>query len=219
MIEAAEAIRVARELIGTPYTEAMQCDDLIVETIRRSRGGVKGYRIAGTNWLWESIRNAGKYRHITWRQEGLGGARAGMLAFKRTEQDVHHVGIVTGEGSVIHSSSAWGCVAETPLEAQEGWNLLAVHRAIRVGADTERETGAETGVSPGANPEKTYIVCAAGGLRMRKTPGLRGDYMKMIPDGTALTALEERDGWIRCKHRGYTGWVCGDYCRPATGND
>lgn len=219
MIQAKEAIRVARTFLGETYTDEMQCDDLIVKTIRRSRGGVADYRISGTNWLWESIRNSGKYRHVTWRQEGLGGAMAGMLAFKRDGENIHHVGLVTGEGTVIHASSVLGRVAETPLTEDEGWALLAVHRSIRV----------EPSASPSATPppegggldaaDAVYIVCAGGGLRMRKTPSVEGEYMKIIPDGTWIAALEERDGWIRCAYRGHTGWVSGDYCRPATGND
>lgn len=215
MIEAKEAIRVARSFLGMPYTDEMQCDDLIVRTIRQSRGGVRDYRFSGTNWLWESIRNSGKYRHITWRQEKLEGAKAGMLAFKRNGEDVHHVGLATGEGTVIHSSSAKGCVVETPLRESEGWNLLAVHRYIRIGEEGNVSPKTEEASAAGS----VYIVCAAGGLRMRKTPSVKGEYMKMIPDGTWMTALEERDGWIRCEHRGHMGWVCKTYCCLATGND
>ena len=53
-----------------------------------------------------------------------------MLAFKRSGNDVHHVGLVTGEGTVIHSSSAAGRVVETELD--DSWHMLAVHRYIEV---------------------------------------------------------------------------------------
>lgn len=126
-----EAVRAARALSGTQYGE-MDCINLVKRVIRTAEGGVPGYTTAGTNSLWKSFGMAGKYRDITWRQEGLAGARAGMLAFKRKGSDVHHVGIVTDKGTVIHASSAHGETVETPLAQSEGWNLLAVHRHIAV---------------------------------------------------------------------------------------
>ena len=56
-------------------------------------------------------------------------------------------------------------------------------------------------------------VCAQGGLRIRTKP--RGRYMQMIPDGTQLVAMEEKDGWLRVEYRGFTGWVSGEYCCKA----
>ena len=125
MIEAKDAIAAARALLGTPYNE-MDCIALIRAVIKKSPGGVSDYRCEGTNWLWRSIANSGKYRHLTWRQEGLDGAKAGMLAFKKKGEDVHHVGLVTQSGTVIHASSAAGCVVETALDCT--WQLLGRHR-------------------------------------------------------------------------------------------
>ena len=31
--------------------------------------------------------------------------------------------------------------------------------------------------------------------------------------------LEEKDGWLRVEYRGFTGWISGEYCCKATGND
>lgn len=127
MIKANNAIRTARLLLNTPYSE-MDCIRLIVMIIRRTAGGDTEYRCEGTNWLWRSIDNSRKYRHLTWRQESTTGARVGMLAFKRDGDDVHHVGIVTEKGTVIHSSSVYGRVVETPLDSS--WHLLAKHKLI-----------------------------------------------------------------------------------------
>ena len=127
MITAKEAIRTARSCLGTAYRE-MDCMALIRSVIRRSEGGAKDYRCEGTNWLWRSIGNCGKYRHLIWRQEGLEAAAAGMLAFKRRGEDVHHVGLVTDEGTVIHASSEAGCVVETKLD--DSWDCLAQHKCI-----------------------------------------------------------------------------------------
>lgn len=130
MIRAEDAIRTARSMIGTPYAQ-MDCMALVTQVIRKSPGGVKNYRCQGTNWLWESTGNRGKYRHLTWRQEGIGAPRAGMLAFKRYSTDNEgHVGLVTAEGTVIHASSERGRVVETALTAAQGWDLLGVHRYI-----------------------------------------------------------------------------------------
>lgn len=133
MLAARDAIAAARALIGTPYRE-LDCINLIKRVIRTAPGGIKNYTTAGTNTLWKSAEASAKYRDLTWRQEGILGAQAGMLAFKKKESDVHHVGIVTGEGTVIHSSSAQGGrgVVETPLSVSEGWSLLAKHRYIAV---------------------------------------------------------------------------------------
>ena len=57
------------------------------------------------------------------------------------------------------------------------------------------------------------VVCAGGGLRMRTKPN--GRYMQMIPDGTRLAVLEERNGWLRMAYRGHTGWISGRYCCKA----
>ena len=127
MIKYNNAVRTARSLIGTPYSE-IDCIRLIVMIIRRTAGGDPDYRCEGTNWLWRSIKNSSKYRHLTWQQESTEGAKAGMLAFKRDGDDVHHVGFVTAEGTVIHSSSVKGMVVETPLD--NSWHLLAKHKLL-----------------------------------------------------------------------------------------
>ena len=129
MIKTQDAIDTARTLIGTPYSE-LDSINLIKRVIRTAPGGVPWYTTAGTNALWASYIASDKYRDIIWRQEGIAGARAGMLALKKHGGDVHHVGLVTGEGTVIHSSSAAGRVVETALDAS--WQLLAVHRYIDV---------------------------------------------------------------------------------------
>ncbi|MBQ8617463.1 MAG: hypothetical protein IJ418_08090 [Clostridia bacterium] len=129
MIKAKDAIATARSYIGTPYSE-MDCIALIRAVIKRSLGGVADYRCEGTNWLWASINNSSKYRHLIWRQESIEGARAGMLAFKRSGDDIHHVGLVTEKGTVIHSSSVFGYVAETELDGS--WDLLGKHKHIAV---------------------------------------------------------------------------------------
>ena len=215
MIQASEAIRTARGLIGTPYSE-LDCINLIKKVIRASAGGDKSYTTAGTNDLWNSDAKSGKYRDLTAKQEGIAGAKPGMLAFMGVGTgDVNHVGLVTDAGTVIHSSKSRGCVVETELTAKAGWNGLGTHRMIAVGetsGDADDQSADEEQTEDSAENE-IVTVCAQGGLRMRKKP--RGRYMQMIPDGTQLTVLEEKGGWLRVEYRGYTGWVSGECCCKA----
>ena len=213
MITSSEAIRMARRLIGTPYGE-LDCVNLIKKIIRTAPGGDKTYTTAGTNELWNSADSAPKYRHLTWRQEGIADAKPGMLAFVGVGTgDVNHVGLVTDVGTVLHSGKSRGGVVETELTAQDGWNGLGVHRDINVGREADEDTTAD--IQAGTE----YVVCAQKGLRMRKKPDIRGEYMQMLPDGAVITALEERAGWLKTTYKGYTGWVSAEYCCKATGND
>ena len=207
MIQAEEAIRAARGLIGTSY-ETLDCINLIKKVIRTCAGGDKRYTTAGTNELWNSFDSVPKYRHLIWRQSGISGAKPGMLAFMGVGTgDVSHTGLVTERGTVIHSSKSRGGVVETALTEKNGWNGLGVHRMIEV---AENAGAAPTGTA--------YIVCARTGLRMRKRPDVRGEYMQMLPDGAVIVALETRAGWIKTTYKGYTGWVSGEYCCK-TGED
>ena len=133
-IKTDDAIHAARSLIGTPYS-VFDCINLLKKVIRTAPGGVPGYTTAGTNSLWKSYDMSPKYKDLTWRQEGIFGARAGMIAFKRSGSDVHHAGLVTRDGTVVHASSVYGETVETPLTAGDGWNLLAVHRHIETADD------------------------------------------------------------------------------------
>lgn len=212
MIQAEAAIRAARGLIGTAYSE-LDCINLIKKVIRTCAGGDKRYTTAGTNELWNSFDSVPKYRHLIWRQSGISGAKPGMLAFMGVgTSDVSHTGLVTEQGTVIHSSKSRGSVVETALTAKAGWNGLGVHRMIAVGEVDGNQSADEEQTEDSAEGE-VVTVCAQGGLRMRKKP--RGRYMKMILDGTQLVVLEEKGGWLRVEYRGYTGWVSGEYCCKA----
>lgn len=208
MIRAGEAIGAARGLIGTSY-ETLDCINFIKRVIRTGAGGDRRYTTAGTNALWDSDSKCGRYRDLTWKQTGISGAKPGMLAFMGVGTgDVNHTGLVTERGTVIHSSKSRGGVVETALTEKAGWNGLGVHRMIAVG----ESDGKSAGGKPAESAEYRYVtVCAGGGLRMRKKPN--GRYMQMIPDGTRLAVLEEKDGWLRAEYRGHTGWISGAYCR------
>ena len=208
MIRAGEAIGAARGLIGTSY-KTLDCINLIKRVIRTGAGGDRRYTTAGTNALWDSDSKCGRYRDLTWKQTGISGAKPGMLAFMGVGTgDVSHTGLVTERGTVIHSSKSRGGVVETALTEKAGWNGLGKHRMIAV----EESIGKSAGGEPAKSAEYRHVtVCAQGGLRMRTKPN--GRYMQMIPDGTRLAVLEEKDGWLRAEYRGHTGWISGAYCR------
>ena len=213
-VRAKDAIAAARALIGTPYSE-LDCIGLIVRIIRTSPGGVPTYRTAGTNTLWRSAEASAKYRDLTWRQEGISGARAGMLAFKRSGDNVHHVGLVTERGTVIHSSSAKGCVVETALD--DTWQLLAIHRYIK--AAGEAEESEECAV-------QTYnmqVVLSDEGstLNVRNEPGKGGDRIGRLSHGAVVTVLAEFDnGWRFVTYGdGASGYVDGSFLQPVTGTE
>lgn len=196
-IKASDAIATARALLGTPYAQ-LDCINLIKRIIRTAPGGVPGYTTAGTNTLWRSLGDAPRYRDLTWRQEGIAGATAGMLAFKRRAEDIHHVGLVTGEGTVIHSSSTHGRVVETALDGT--WTLLGIHRHI--------------GAQPRAAGECLYtarVSTVRDPLRIREAP-VTGRILGHAPRGATVRVLENDGyGWPRIDYEGVVGVACGAY--------
>ena len=204
MIKTQDAINAARALIGTPYSE-LDCINLIKAVIRRAPGGVPWYTTAGTNALWVSYGASAKYRDLTWRQDGIAGARPGMLAFKRHSGDVHHVGLVTERGTVIHSSSARGQVVETELDAS--WQLLAVHRYIEVvGATSGKEANMDV-------LYKAVVDTLRDPLTLRDSPGTDGRKLGTLSRGETVDVLSEPcKGWLYVRSGdGRTGYASAAY--------
>lgn len=197
MIETSEAIRMARALIGTAYSE-LDCINLIKKVIRTAPGGDKHYTTAGTNDLWNSDSKSAKYRDLTWKQEGISGAKAGMLAFMGVGTgDVDHTGLVTERGTVLHSSKSRGCVVETELTEKRGWNGLGVHRMIEV----DYSEGGKTEVS---EAEKIFgnatVNITSGYLNIREGASTRSKVITKAENGARVNIIREAGG---------TGWVFG----------
>lgn len=192
MIQAEEAIRVARGLIGTAYSE-LDCINLIKKVIRTCAGGNKRYTTAGTNELWNSFDSAPKYRHLIWRQAGISGAKAGMLAFMGVGTgDVSHTGLVTEQGTVIHSSKSRGGVVETALTEKNGWNGLGKHRMIAVYDDNEE--GGDTMFG------NATVNITSGYLNIRDGASTRSKVIAKAANGARVNIIREAGG---------TGWVFG----------
>lgn len=213
MISAKDAIACGRALLGTPYSE-LDCINFIKKIIRTAPGGVPGYTVAGTNSLWKSAEASGKYRDLIWTQEGIFDAEAGMLAFKRDGSDVHHVGLVTGAGTVLHSSSAKGCVVETALD--NSWALLAMHRYIQTAEESE-ETAEAVNKAEGGDGTVLFraeVVTQRDPLNVREKPHIMGKKLGELPLGALVDVLSEGDGsWWRVRLEGLVGYASSGYLR------
>ena len=201
MIKTAEALRTARGMIGTSYDE-LDCINLIKKVIRTAPGGDKRYTTAGTNALWDSHDKAGKYRDLIWRQAGVSGAKAGMLAFMGVGTgDVSHTGLVTEKGTVIHSSKSRGGVVETELTEKNGWNGLGKHRMIEVN-EMEKEFGNAT------------VSVTSGCLNIREGAGTAARIIARAENGTRVNVIREAGGtgWVFGKlENGVAGYMAGAY--------
>ena len=203
MIKTQDAISAARALLGTPYSE-IDCINLIKRVIRTAPGGVPWYTTAGTNALWASYGASAKYRDLTWRQDGIAGARAGMLAFKRHGGDVHHVGIVTELGTVIHSSSVHGKVVETAMD--ESWHLLAQHRYIEVAAVAAETEGTMDVLY------QAVVNTMRDPLNVRDSPNASGRKIGELPRGATVDVLAEPcEGWLYVRGDSVTGYASAAY--------
>lgn len=210
MIKANEAIRTARGLIGTPYSE-LDCINLIKKVIRTAPGGDKNYTTAGTNALWDSYDKTGKYRDLIWRQAGISGAKPGMLAFMGVgTDDVNHVGLVTERGTVIHSSKSRGCAVETEITDKSLWNGLGRHRMIAVD-DGEKED--ENAMADHAFGNATVNV-TSGYLNIREGASTAAKIIAKAENGARVNVIREAGGtgWVFGKlENGVAGYMSGAY--------
>ena len=198
MIRAEEAIAVGRSMMGTPYS-TYDCINFIKAILRKAQGGEKKYQTAGTNTLWRS-------RDLVSRQENLNHPVPGMLAFKASGADVHHVGLVTGPTTVIHSSSAKGCVVETYLLNGQ-WTYLARHRLIEPEEGGNMEDRGLPDIGTGQSA--AIVATETTGLRLRAKP-VNGSVLMEIPKGAQVEILEDGE-WPRVSYQGRTGYVSGQY--------
>lgn len=111
-------INNARALIGKQYSE-IDCISVVRKALK--------IECKGTNWLYRSIANAGKYRYLVERfvskyREYL---VPGMVLFKvdfaripngyNDKPDAYHIGVYTENNTVIHSPGNGKVVCEIPF--------------------------------------------------------------------------------------------------------
>lgn len=217
MITAAEAIRVARSKLGTPYgSEAGQldCINLIKAVIREAVGGDPTYTDAHVPALWASYLSSGKYRHLIAQQIGIDGALPGMIAFKgeplgRNRQP-SHVGIVSYDGKVIHASSAKGEVVETELNNGQ-WTLLGTSSKIKPSAPEPEPT-------PDPDPDKSYsaqVIPLTNDrpVNLRSGPSKSDGVIAKIPVGTMVDVLIELGEWDFVDTGHEQGYMASQYLR------
>lgn len=130
---------------------------------------------------------------MTWKQEGISGAKAGMLAFMGVGTgDVSHTGLVTERGTVIHSSKSRGGVVETALTEKNGWNGLGKHRMIAV-----QDDNAEGGETMFGN---ATVNITSGYLNIREGASTRSKIIAKAENGVRVNIIREAGG---------TGWIFG----------
>ena len=129
MIQAEEAIRAARGLIGTAYSE-LDCINLIKKVIRTAPGGDKRYTTAGTNDLWNSFDSKhGRYRDLIVEAGGhfrREAGDAGVHGRGHGRREPHRAGDGAGHGHPLkqepgrrgrnradgkeRAGTGWGCI-------------------------------------------------------------------------------------------------------------
>lgn len=221
MIKAKDAIETARSLLGTPYS-TLDCINLVKKVIRTAHGGDAKFTTAHVPALWASGDDnvSAKYHYLTRRWENILCPQLGLLAFKGKplgfDHQPSHIGIVSkknGQWTVIHSSSVYGKVVETPLTAKEGWTLLAEIKFIKPGEEEEEKEKI---------PMLDYLYEAyvnvdedsTLNLRQRPATGLTKILAK-IPYGEIVQVLEEtNDKWLKVAYDGKEGYCYRKYLNP-----
>lgn len=198
MVKTLDAIAYGRQLLGTPYS-TYDCINYIKRIIRKCDGGDPGYQTAGTNTLWRS-------RDLTWRQESIQGAKPGMVAFKVRKDasrsggvDVYHIGLVTGSGTVLQSSSVYGKVVETDLNSS--WHYLARHKWIEV-----IEMAEETALY------MARVTTDTGTLNVRSGPGSLYSRVGRLEKDSIVEVLDVSDAnWPRVRQGDLVGYAANKY--------
>ena len=217
MIKAKDAIETARSLLGTPYS-TLDCINLVKKVIRTAPGGDPKFTCAHVPALWASGDDnvSAKYHYLTRRWENIACPQLGLLAFKGKplgfDHQPSHIGIVAKKGSqwtVIHSSSVYGKVVETPLTTKEGWRLLAEIKFIKPGEEEEKED----------IPVQEYLyeafvdVDEGSTLNLRAKPATGSTkILAKLPEGDIVDVLEEtNDKWAKVEVDGQVGYCYRKY--------
>lgn len=224
MIKASDAIEYGRSLLGTPYGSGpgeLDCINFIKKIIRDCPGGDKKYTDAHVPALWASYDSSPKYRHLTYRQESIDSPKIGMLAFKGKpfgyDHQPSHVGLITGQNSIIHASSAKGCVVETELLNGQ-WTLLGTSSMIQPEDGTQPEPEPE----PGSEGYSAQVIAIKNNnpVNLRSGPGTQYDIITKVPVGTIVeVTVDLDDGWSFIDTGRNVGYMASQYLSPLDHDD
>lgn len=233
MVQTSWLLSVCRSSIGWKYTWGAaekgnaDCAGLFKYWYKQ-----KGVKLAhGTNTMWR------KYMSAAWEIHGDKSlVHAGDIVFRCdpwTENDrqnswygtapgnVSHVGIYTGEGTVIEAKGTqYGCV-ETKWDKR--WQLAG--RFIQTVNDLYDTSGAAVTIRINKEADSmTYTVTAEGGVNLRTKPSTSSALLERIPQGTVLEAEPTDATWAKTTYKAKKGYVMQKYLtadstdNPGTGH-
>lgn len=165
--------RWCRAQIGTSYS-VMDCIKLVVNGIRKAKGADGEsitYTCGGTNELWRSINQSGKYRYVTEIVPIAEAKRRGMLVpgrlmviweaghnakYNDDLGNCSHIGVYCGDADceAVHSSFTHRRVAATTVK--NGFTHVLTHRLIDLDGSSNEST------APEETPAQTEQVGSTG---------------------------------------------------------
>ena len=127
----------------------------------------------------------------------------------RTEPNTDSTIITTlAEGTVVTVTEEKGGWYKIEYGGKTGW-IKAEYTEKVSGGDTKPETPS-TG-DPGGGTTESKTIITTDSLYLRDAPSTSGKALDLMPSGTKLEVLDEKDGWYKVNYNGQTGWCCGDY--------
>lgn len=142
-------INACRALCGRSYAE-VDCIGVVRKALN--------IQCQGTNWLWRSTTNAAKYQYLTKKSNDINTlpiVQGGRLVFKvdwnavpsgyTDRPDAHHVGVLTGLGTVIHSSPSTGVREEVfDFTEWDAWGEIGKFVEYAASSEVPAETATES---------------------------------------------------------------------------
>ena len=203
--------RWCKSQIGKSYDE-MDCISFVVNGIRKA-DGANGesliYKCGGTNELWRSIYQNGKYRYVTEIVEIGEAMRRGMLVpgrlmviwepghnakYNDDLGDCSHIGVYVGDADceAVHSSYTLHCVAATTIKS--GFTHVLSHRLIDHSTvnSTPAVTPAQTGNTSGDGSVRQMsliVTTEKDPLNVRDKPSVKGAVVGKAARGSTVTAI------------------------------
>lgn len=154
--------------------------------------------------------------------------------------DITHMGVKTGRGDgAIHSSRSRGCVCTSKFRDRTipngGWNRVGLLNVFSYGKNVdwvlehtgkEQGDGRNEGTVPDvpskkeAIPMKGTVTAKSGGtVKLRQKPSTDCPIYWVIPVGTEMEIVDQRENWSKCICGGLTGWMKNEFIRTGGEED